>query len=664
MSEITKKTAWKLRRLTAMGPAEVLYRIRQVIRSKLEQTGFGLAADRGGRSDACGRPWIGVLPKGFDETAYCAAADRILNGEFRVFSLGGVRLGFPPQWNRDPKTGIDAPMVFGKSIDYRDERVVGDIKYLWEPNRHLELVTIAQAWYLSGDVKYLDGCRVFLDSWFEQCPYPYGPNWVSSLEHAIRLINWSYAWHLLGGSESPLFDGERGRTFRSRWLNAIYQHLHFISGYLSRYSSANNHLMGEYAGLFVGAVTWPMWRECVRWITWAKSGLEREAVTQNARDGVNREQATWYHHEVADMMLHCGLIGRANEHDFSKEYWERFEAMLEYLASIMDVNGHVPMFGDADDAVIVHLGQDADSDVYRSLLAAGAVLFDRGDFKIKAVRFDDKNRWLLGDGAAKQFDELSDGDVRLPVRREFPEGGYWVLGDQFETEREVRMIADAGPLGYLSIAAHGHADALSFTLSIYGREILIDPGTYAYHTQKLWRDYFRGTSAHNTLRVDGRDQSEIGGNFLWLRHASARCEKYVSTPRRDEWVASHDGYQSLREPVLHRRRIILDKQAAEIRVEDILEGNGNHLVEIFWHLAEDCTVEADQGEWMVKTSNATVRFRMPDTLETSLVCGDASRPLGWISRKFDEKQSIMTLVSLGRSAVPAVFVTRIAYDPG
>ena len=78
------------------------------------------------------------------------------------------------------------------------------------------------------------------------------------------------------------------------------------------------------------------------------------------------------------------------------------------------------------------------------------------------------------------------------------------------------------PLGYLSIAAHGHADALSFTLSVGGNEILIDPGTFAYHTQKRWREYFRGTSAHNTLRVDGADQSVPGGNFLWTQHSQTR----------------------------------------------------------------------------------------------------------------------------------------------
>ena len=90
------------------------------------------------------------------------------------------------------------------------------------------------------------------------------------------------------------------------------------------------------------------------------------------------------------------------------------------------------------------------------------------------------------------------------------------MGRDFGTKDEVIAVMDAGPLGYLSIAAHGHADCLAFTLAVAGRAILIDPGTYCYHSEPEWRDYFRGTAAHNTVRVDGCDQSEIGGAFMWL----------------------------------------------------------------------------------------------------------------------------------------------------
>ena len=70
-----------------------------------------------------------------------------------------------------------------------------------------------------------------------------------------------------------------------------------------------------------------------------------------------------------------------------------------------------------------------------------------------------------------------------------------------------------------------------------GRPLLVDSGTYACHTQKKWRDYFRGTSAHNTVRVDMLDQSVSGGNFLWLEHARANVERFESSPERDTLIA-------------------------------------------------------------------------------------------------------------------------------
>ncbi len=166
---------------------------------------------------------------------------------------------------------------------------------------------------------------------------------------------------------------------------------------------------------------------------------------------------------------------------------------------------------------------------YKSLLALGAILFKRGDFKLKAKTLDDRARWLLGAAADAEFERLDAEKTRLPLRQAFPEGGYFVLGCEFDTPSEIRVVADAGPLGYRSIAAHGHADALSFTLSAGGREFLIDPGTYAYHTQERWRQYFRGTAAHNTLRIDGLDQSVSGGNFMWLRKARAGCSLWLSS---------------------------------------------------------------------------------------------------------------------------------------
>jgi len=641
---------WKLNRLRAMGAPEVAYRLRHALQAQWERRGLGLARP-GTPAGAGGQAWLPELPRDFDAAVYRRAADRVLAGRFDVFALKDAALGFPPEWNRDPKTATVAPLVFGKTLNYRDERIVGDIKYLWEPNRHAELVTLAQAWHLTGEEMYAEGCRTLLESWFDQCPYPLGVNWTSSLEHAVRLVNWSFAWHLLGGEDSPLLRDKQGKACSRRWQDGVYCHMHFIAGHLSRHSSANNHLLGELMGLFVGATTWPLWPEAEGWQRQAKQEFAQEALKQTAPDGVNREQATWYHHEVADMMLLCGLVGRANGIEFSAAYWQRLEAMLEFIAALMDVGGHMPMIGDADDAEMVRFSREPGFDVYRALLATGAVLFERAEFKTKAGRFDDKSRWLLGDAAAATFDALSADRGCGLARLDFPEGGYHVLGTDFGLPTEVRVVADIAPLGYLSIAAHGHADALAFTLSAGGRELLIDPGTYAYHTQKKWRDYFRGTSAHNTMRVDGADQSTIGGNFLWLKHANERCESIVREPGQQRLVGSHDGYQRLRDPVTHRREWHFDAGSRCLRVTDSLEGKGMHEIELFWHFAEECTVGTIAGRLQAETGHVRLRMAVPADLTIELVVGDEQRPLGWISRSFDTKVPCTTVRLHG--AVPA-----------
>jgi hypothetical protein len=644
-----------------MSPAEVAYRVRQQAQAKLERFGAFTPTPRVVSDIATGKPWVRALPQRLDPAKYAHAADEILSGKFPVFSLQPAVLGFPPRWNQDPKTGVTAPLSFGKSIDYRKESLVGDIKYLWEPSRHAQLVTLAQAWHLTRDRKYADGCRTLLESWFDQCPYNLGVHWTSSLEHSMRLINWMFAWHLLGGDRSALFDRADGQRFKNRWLTSIYQHCHFIAGHFSKFSSANNHLLGELLGLFLAGWTWPLWIESKRWRERAKIQFEAEALKQNGSDGVNKEQANWYHQEVADMMLIAGLIGRANDDDFSQSYWDRLRGMMEYVASIMDVSGNVPNFGDADDAVITRLDPSLPN-VYRSMLACGGIAFESIPLKEKARSIDDKVIWLFGDAAIDKFGALSAANLREPLRRVFREAGYYVLGSDFESEHEVRIVADAGPLGYLSIAAHGHADALSFTLSAAGRELLIDPGTYAYHTQKKWRDYFKGTSAHNTLRVDGYDQSVSGGNFLWVKHAGARVLEFASDEGEDRLIAEHEGYRRLADPVLHRRELRYTHASRTLQVIDQLQCRGEHDIDIFWHLSDKCAVNVAGQRVFARDGSSELTLQAPASMDVGHIKGEESPPLGWISRSFDSRVPCSTIRMSTRISGNARFETTISVN--
>lgn len=621
-----------------MSFAEAVYRVKQSLLARVERAGLLLASPPPISEQMPLPPsWFSLDPPGIDRESVVETADRLISGKWQVFALQDVSLGFPPDWHCDPKTGKRTPPeVFGKAIDYRQEGEVGDIKYLWEINRHLELVTLAQAWHLTKDEQYLLACETFLCDWLASSPYPRGINWISSLELGIRLVNWSVAWHLLGADGSPLFEGERGKALRRQWLVAIYQHCHFIRGYLSLHSSANNHLLGELMGLFVGASVWPIFPESAAWRDFAQKGFEAQALVQNSEDGVNLEQAVYYQHEVMDMMLICLQVAQTAGDQFSLAFMRRLESMAGFLASIMDVEGNVPMLGDADDALVVRWSTQQARNPYRSLLATAAVMFGRPDFKRAAGGFDDKTAWLLGPDGLSQWQALS-VDARMSVQTSFPVGGLYVLGAAFGTPQETKLVIDCAPLGFLSIAAHGHADALSFTLSSGGEELLIDPGTFAYHTQGVWRNHFRGTAAHNTARIDHLDQSEIGGAFLWMRKANARLELHDASANPQLFQGSHDGYRRLPDPVLHRRRIEYAQELGEIRVLDSFECKRDHYVEIFWQFGESLEVR-QEGDVVVAIGRLNCLQMACDSLPSLRLHRGSETPIaGWVSRRFDNK---------------------------
>lgn len=627
--------AWYWNRLRQMSAIEVVLRLASFARVQAERVGVGTAAlPPPAAVDGTPFAWIGP-PGGVDLGRYVAAADEILAGRLPILGLGVVEYGHPPQWNRDPQLGVVAPLQFGSTLDYRNVALVGNIKYLWEPNRHLHLVTLAQAFALDGNPRFLQGIRIQLESWFDQCRYLKGPNWASSLELGTRLINWAIVWQLVGGSSSPLFQGTEAGALRQRWLKSIYQHQHFIANHFSVCSSANNHLIGEAAGLFVATVTWPYWPKSARWRQQSKGKLVTEMSRQNAPDGVNREQAIGYIPFVVEFFIIAALAGRAVNEEFPKEYWRRIEAVLEFLASIMDVGGQVPMFGDSDDGVVSGLGLPTNKDPFRSLLATGAVLFGRADLAGKAGGLDEKTRWLTAGIDAKRLENAKRECSRLPVRQCFRDGGYYVLGSGFESPEEIRIVADIGPLGYGRLAAHGHADALSFTLSLGGHEFLIDPGTYDYFSNASLRRYLRSTAAHNTLVVDGEDQSIMGGTFMWLSKAKVVAEVVDVGQDVQRVVGRHEGYLRLSDSVVHRRVLEFKATGRVLRIRDELECRDRHTIAAHWHFDEACRVEvcgskvtASRGDWTL------LMHSTPAADEAQVLIGQEDPPLGWRSPKF------------------------------
>jgi hypothetical protein len=645
---------WMVNRLRCMSVAEVGYRVQQ---AALAKVGRRLAGQAPPPALPRTRSWcLGGAPRmdPGEAEALLAEADRILAGHVvlfgaKSFDVGGRADPLPgesvtPAWNRDPDTGVTGPATFSADIAIDNRELVGDIKHVWELNRHLHLVRLAQAWVASGDARWLQALARQLDSWFDQCPPQVGPNWTSSLELGIRLVNWALVWQLVGADASPLFAGEDGARLRARWLASIHAHCSHIARHLSRHSSANNHLIGELAGLFTAALVWPCWRQSAGWLAQARLELEQQAQAQFARDGVNREQAFAYHVFSSEFLFVAGLAGQAAGVPFSRGYWSTLQRALRFLRSVRDVGGNLPNVGDADDGIVFRLGE-AGADRAGQLLALGEAVFGAKDDRNRGVR------WLLHalPGPRPEFDAHDPGTAWA-----FPDGGYLVFGADFGTPREIKGLLDCGPLGYLGIAAHGHADALSMTLSVAGEPCLIDPGTYSYWQDRKWRDYFRGTSAHNTVRIDGHDQSVSGGRFMWLKKAVASIERMPQSPHEFDFRGSHDGYLRLPDPVRHLRSVRFDAASATLVVRDEFAAKKHHQAELFWHFAPGLNVRLTSGALHVRGKAFALQMQVHGAdLKLELVRGAENPPLGWASNGYESKEPCDVLrITTISSAVP------------
>jgi uncharacterized heparinase superfamily protein len=647
-NRIWKKYTWYLNRLSTMSAPEIAYRIKEEARKHWEQRfafeptlkmPFSDATGAWYFSQAESKKIVDLIPAGNKELTL-QKADALLNHTFSFLALSPQHFGETIDWHRDYRNNKQSPKTFCKSINYRDFDLLGDIKYIWELNRHQHLVTLAKAHFITQNDVYKREVINQLDSWFAANPYLVGVNWASSLELALRLISWSWTWSFLGTTDT---------AFSQRWLDSIYKHCVYLSVNFSRFSSANNHLIGEAAGLFIASTFWPLGQDSKIWQRTSYDILVSEIEKQVCPDGVSKEQTVHYQQFVLDLFFLAALLGEKNGISFPKPFWHRIEKMIEFLVALLDVGGNLPNIGDADDGYAIILTEAPAFNPFKSLIATGATHFNRGDLKKTAQAFDEKSLWLSGGAGYTTF-------INLPGHPPhsctvFSAGGYFVLSTEEGTENEIKIVFDCGPLGYLGIAAHGHADALSFTLSVAGREFLIDPGTYSYHTERAWRDYFRGTLAHNTVRIDGLDQSVSGGAFMWLKKAEPRLLGHSVTDTFETVKASHNGYSRLSDPVTHDRELILDKKNQQVIIIDHITAAGLHVIEQMFHFSPDCRLEAEaDSRWAIHNGEQQISMIFPEGVHTQVYRGTLTPILGWHSKHLGIKNPTSTLVAKGETA--------------
>lgn len=589
--------------------------------------------------------------------ALLADAEKLCRNQLSLFDLQDLCVGSEINWNYEYKARKNAPVCFSAGIDYRDHKITGDCKFVWEPNRHQHWVRLARAYRLTGRERYLSAILRQMESWMAQCPFGLGMNWRSPLELGIRLINWTWTLQLVGEASVP-------QRLRERLIGLACRHLWEISRKYSRYSSANNHRIGEAAGVFIGSSYFRGFEKSAGWRAESRRILEEEIAAQTHPDGGTREQAMGYHLFVLEFFLLAGLVARFQGEDFSRDYWRRIEAMLEFLRGMQEGGDHLPMFGDCDDGYVLDLGSGRER--ARDLLCVGGIVLRRSDLVASAGGYREPAMWLLGAEGYQAYRRLSADCVHgaAPSRlacRSYPYSGYYLLqyGDADAPER-VSVTFDCGQLGMPPLAAHGHADALSITVRVGGHDLLVDPGTYDYFTYRQWREYFRSTKAHNTVVVDGRSQSEPLGLFLWGQKAEGRLVNWSPMVWGGTVTGEHDGYAGL--GVVHRRSVSLDGRKGDLEIRDTLEGKGRHTADWLLHFGEAVSVvRAGAGRFLVRVGAAELVLECDPCLETSLSRGEETPMLGWVSRGYHRKVPSTTLTGRCCWADRLETVTRLSF---
>jgi hypothetical protein len=418
-------------------------------------------------------------------------------------------------------------------------------------------------------------------------------------------------------------------------------------------------LISEYAGQFIATSKWNFSKsEKINVI--AKAGLEQEILKQHSFLGVNKEEASEYIQFITDFFLLSYVVGEKTGNPFSEKYKKALFGIFDYINNFLTVSGSHPRYGDDDDGRVFILDDNQFTNNFINLLNAGAIIFSEPNFK-KSRILDQKNIILFGQVGINKFENLPYFENVSPSSKFYENEGHYIF-KRIVKGKELCIHFDAAPLGYLSIAAHGHADALSFVLHYNGHEILCDPGTYCYHTDPEWRKYFTSTSAHNTITINNKNQATYIGPTLWLHHYN--CKRISSgLSNNNEFVfAEHDGYFK-EEGVLHQRRLTLNA-FDEIIIEDyvINHSNDETSLKIYFHFHPNIQLEIQNNYNLkiVSIDNAILNMSLDIRFKWNLYKGSIDPIQGWYSPSFYVKMPAYVLVGEIETQENIALITKIS----
>lgn len=409
-------------------------------------------------------------------------------------------------------------------------------------------VGLGMAFQDSGDHRYAQKWMELTTQWIKTVPLDF----LSSDVMGRRVQNWVYA-HLFFVSNAA--EETVTPDFYRLFLTSIHDQINYLRQHLT---PARNHRTLELYTIFLVAVVFPEFREARSWLKFAVSELSSNLQTDILDDGVHCELSTDYHHIVLRNFLAVKRLAELNRIELPREMDERIKSALDFSIYVHKPDGTIPSLSDGD------------TGSFLDLLQQGFELYECEQMRYVAT---------MG----------KEGTVPVLRSKAFPEGGYYILrsgwGEANEPYTDERyLVFDCGPLG---AGNHGHLDLLSFEMAAFGQSLIVDPGRFTYDEsgETNWRVLFRGTGYHNTVRVDGKNQTRyrFHHNKFKIKGPAPdyALKAFISRPGFDYL---HGIAQSLEYPVVHERKILFVNGEYWL-VCDVLRAGEAHDYDLLFHLS-------------------------------------------------------------------------------
>lgn len=542
----------------------------------------------------------GVLSK----ASLLDAADKIARREFSLLGASVPPTGDWP-WRIDWRFGHEWPKRAWNGFDHyakRDQPY--DVKYPWELSRLQFLLPLLQAAVLDGDATHIDTALTMLSSWCAENPFANSVNWYP-METSMRTICLVMALDMARAA---------GATFAQQvpFLVEIDRNASLVWRTIEYTDVRGNHYTANLAALLCAAAALsPISSEARRWFAYAEQRMEKEIALQYLPDGVNFEKSLPYHRLVTDLFLLMIGVMRLQSRPVAAEAIDRIRKASEFTRRYRKPDGATPIVGDTDDAVVFAMDNLAVND-HRSTLAVAGALFNDGALAA-AGGAQPSAVWVTGKPPSSAAEHP-------PSEAWLGEGGFAIIQTP-----NLYLLADVGEVGMNGRGGHGHNDLLSFELALNGHSFVIDSGSYLYTGDLKARERYRGTSAHNTVQLDGEEIAPLGSQPFRISAAAVPLAPLLSqTP--DAWNISggHTGYSRLSARATVRRRWEASKTLPRVGIYDTVDTAGAHDVTRSLHFHPDVDIQVHDGYAKASIKGTNVRMDWQATTRAELTPSDVS----------------------------------------